>query len=69
MRVDKSPASMVKSNLLNDTPRQADAVDFIDAYNASWMNDRRILDIYTFDKKYYTRLEGISVHVPGEEGI
>jgi predicted nucleic acid-binding protein len=33
------------------------------------MKDRRILDIYTFDKRHYRRLEGIRVNVPGEEGI
>jgi predicted nucleic-acid-binding protein len=41
-------------------------VDFIDAYNACWMRDRGIPDIYTFDKGHYRRLEEIRVHVPGE---
>lgn len=44
-------------------------VDFIDAYNACWMRDRKVLDIYTFDKKYYRRLKEIRVHVPTEERV
>lgn len=42
-------------------------IDFIDAYNFCWMKDRKILDAYTFDRRHYSRLEGIEVHVPGKE--
>lgn len=42
-------------------------VDFIDACNACWMRDRGILNIYTFDKRHYRRLGGVSIHVPGEK--
>jgi uncharacterized protein len=34
-------------------------VDFIDAYNASWMRQRGITQVVTFDAKHYARLEGI----------
>ena len=39
-------------------------VDFIDAYNASWMKQRGIKRVVTFDAKHYSRLEGIEVFAP-----
>ena len=41
-------------------------VDFIDAYNACWMRQRGLCGVATFDKKCYSRFEGIAVHTPGE---
>lgn len=41
-------------------------VDFIDAYNACWMRQRGLCGVATFDKKHYSRFEGIAVHTPGE---
>ncbi len=41
-------------------------VDFIDAYNAAWLLDKGIRTAYTFDRKHFARLEGITVKVPGE---
>lgn len=40
-------------------------IDFIDAYNATWMLSQGIDTIYTFDRKHFTRLQGITVQVPG----
>ena len=39
-------------------------VDFIDAYNASWMRQRGIKRVVTFDAKHYSRLEGIEILAP-----
>jgi uncharacterized protein len=39
-------------------------VDFIDAYNASWMRQQGIRRVYTFDKNHYSRLEGLEVLTP-----
>jgi len=39
-------------------------VDFIDAYNAAWMQAQGIKTIYTFNRKHFTRLEGIAVKPP-----
>jgi len=41
-------------------------VDFIDAYNAAWMLAQEVKAIYTFNRKHFARLEGITVKVPGE---
>jgi predicted nucleic-acid-binding protein len=41
-------------------------VDFIDAYNAAWLLARDIHAAYTFDRKHFGRLEGISALAPGE---
>lgn len=37
------------------------SVDFIDAYNAAWMIDREISAIFTFDRKHFSRFEGIKL--------
>ncbi len=42
-------------------------VDFIDAYNAAWMEAREITSICTFDRKHFARLEGLQVLVPGDQ--
>ncbi|RMD64454.1 type II toxin-antitoxin system VapC family toxin [Candidatus Parcubacteria bacterium] len=39
-------------------------VDFIDAYNAAWCLKHGIEAVCTFDRKHFSRLEGISVQVP-----
>jgi predicted nucleic-acid-binding protein len=39
-------------------------VDFIDAYNACWMQKQRLSQVYTFDKKHFARVEGIVPVVP-----
>jgi predicted nucleic acid-binding protein len=40
------------------------SVDFIDAYNAAWMIEHGIRTIQTFDRKHFSRFEGIQVIVP-----
>ena len=39
-------------------------VDYIDAYNAAWLLDHDMNLMYTFDRKHFSRLAGISVRVP-----
>ena len=41
-------------------------VDFIDAFNAAWMLTQGLTTIYTFDRKHFSRIEGIRAEVPGE---
>ncbi len=41
-------------------------VDFIDACNAAWMSSQGIASVYTVNQKHLGRLEGITVHIPGE---
>jgi len=36
-------------------------VDFIDAFNAAWMQSRGIGIIYSFDRKHFSRFEGLEV--------
>jgi len=40
-------------------------IDFIDAYNAAWMDVKEINSIYTFDQNHFARVEGITVLSPG----
>ena len=40
-------------------------IDFIDAYNAAWMETHEINTIYTFDQNHFSRIEGLAVLVPG----
>jgi uncharacterized protein len=40
-------------------------VDFIDAFNAAWMQQQGIASVYTFDQKHFKRFEGIRTVVPG----
>jgi len=42
-------------------------VDFIDAFNAAWMRAQKLEAIYTFDRKHFSRLEGLRVLVPTAE--
>lgn len=39
-------------------------VDFIDAYNAAWLQAQDLKCAYTFDQKHFSRFEGIQVRVP-----
>ena len=39
-------------------------VDFIDAYNAAWMEQRGIEKIYTFDQKHFARLDNVEAIKP-----
>ena len=41
-------------------------IDFVDAYNAAWMFAVGLVTTYTFDRKHFSRIEGIRVQVPGE---
>ncbi|MEJ2738200.1 MAG: PIN domain-containing protein [Anaerolineae bacterium] len=41
-------------------------IDFIDACNAAWLLAQELDTIYTFDRKHFSRIEGIKVQVPGE---
>jgi predicted nucleic acid-binding protein len=43
------------------------AVDFIDAYNACWMRQVGLSRVATFDRRHYSRFEGIAIDTPGEE--
>jgi predicted nucleic-acid-binding protein len=40
-------------------------LDFIDAYNAAWLLAYDLKAVYTFDRKHFSRLEDITVKVPG----
>lgn len=40
-------------------------IDFIDAYNISWMQSHQIRTVYTFDQRHFSRIAGINVKVPG----
>lgn len=39
-------------------------IDYVDAYIATWMKTRDISIIYTFNKKHFSRVDGIEVRVP-----
>lgn len=39
-------------------------VDFIDAFNAAWMNKNDISKAYTFDQKHFNRFDGIIAEAP-----
>jgi uncharacterized protein len=39
-------------------------VDFIDAYNAAWMEQKGIEKIYTFDQKHFGRLDNVEAIKP-----
>jgi predicted nucleic-acid-binding protein len=40
-------------------------VDFIDAYNATWLLSHGMTTVYTLDRKHFSRLKGVIVQVPG----
>ncbi len=39
-------------------------IDYIDAYTACWMKAHDIPVIYTFNKRHFSRIDGIEVRVP-----
>jgi len=39
-------------------------VDFIDAFNAAWMDKNDVDKIYTFDQKHFNRFDGIVAELP-----
>ncbi len=39
-------------------------VDFLDAFNASWLAEKGIETVYTFDQKHFQRFEGLKVRTP-----
>ena len=39
-------------------------VDFIDAYNVTWMSRQGLQTVGTFDQKHFARFEGVTVVVP-----
>jgi predicted nucleic-acid-binding protein len=41
-------------------------IDFIDAFSTAWLLTQGLDTIYTFDRKHFSRIEGIKVQVPGE---
>jgi predicted nucleic-acid-binding protein len=41
-------------------------VDYIDAYNAAWMPGQGLEVACTFDRKHFSRFEGITVTVPSQ---
>jgi predicted nucleic-acid-binding protein len=41
-------------------------IDFIDAYNAAWLLAQEMNVACTFDPMHFSRIEGITVRVPGQ---
>ena len=41
-------------------------VNFIDAFNVAWLLSQGLTTTYTFDRKHFSRIEGVTVQVPGE---
>jgi predicted nucleic-acid-binding protein len=39
-------------------------IDFIDAYNAYWIKANQIEAVYTFDRRHFSRIDGLNVQVP-----
>ncbi|MBS3772158.1 MAG: type II toxin-antitoxin system VapC family toxin [Bacteroidales bacterium] len=42
-------------------------IDFIDAYNAAWLLSQDMKTVYTFNRKHFSRLRGLTVKVPGQK--
>ena len=42
------------------------SVDFVDAFNAAWLLAHGLETSYTFDYEHFSRIEGVTVRVPGE---
>lgn len=40
-------------------------IDFVDAYNAVWMQASGIYQVYTFDQRHFARIPGIEAKLPG----
>lgn len=41
-------------------------VDFAYAYNAGWLQSEGMKAVYTFDRRHFSRFEGITVQAPGD---
>lgn len=41
-------------------------IDFVDAFNAAWLLAQEMDVAYTFDHAHFSRIEGVTVRVPGE---
>jgi predicted nucleic-acid-binding protein len=41
-------------------------IDFVYAFNAAWLLDQGLSVACTFDRRHFSRIEGIGVQVPGE---
>ncbi len=41
-------------------------IDFVDAFSAAWLLAQGLTAACTFDRKHFSRIEGIRVQVPGE---
>jgi len=39
-------------------------IDFIDAFNAAWLLSQGLVTTYTFDRKHFSRIEGVTVLTP-----
>ena len=39
-------------------------VDFLDAFNASWLAGKGVGTVYTFDQKHFQRFENLKIRVP-----
>jgi predicted nucleic-acid-binding protein len=39
-------------------------IDFIDAFNAAWLLSQGLITTYTFDRKHFSRIEGVRVQSP-----
>ena len=39
-------------------------VDFADAYNAAWMREHGLSVAFTFDRKHFARLDGVTPRAP-----
>lgn len=44
-------------------------VDFIDAFNAAWLLAHGLQHVATFDRKHFSRFEGVAVIVPGKTPV
>jgi uncharacterized protein len=42
-------------------------ISFGDAQNAAWLIAQGIKAVYTFDRKHFARVEGLTVRAPGEK--
>jgi uncharacterized protein len=43
-------------------------ISYGDAYNAAWLTALGIHSVYTFDRKHFARIEGITIKIPPDRG-
>ncbi len=41
-------------------------IDFVDAYTAVWMRENGLTEVYTFDRRHFSRVSGLNVKAPGQ---